>query len=348
MTENEKFDTNIELNRQPDRMMNTSAPSAGKTLIVAGIVITAALILGAFIAIAPDVKSQLNVTAEQQERINKLEQELAAVKSVVPPSLDAPQPAPSDKAGWESYVPDDVKHKFESVSNDVKTLSTEAQNLKQAVTQLQSGSMPERLAVIETYMNKFLSVDQQAKLSTMFDRVQMMGQSVTGQQSLDGAMQALVGALQTSPDPAQAISDARAINPDVATALDGVAPEDAKAATMLLAFSQLRNSLQRNNDSFDTDLTLLKQTLAKDNPELQAAIDRLSPQAKAGVLTPQGLSNELRSITGEVIEASLTGKDVSIQAKVMSRLSDVVKVEKNGMPITGNETQLTITNAQKM
>jgi hypothetical protein len=346
MTENNKFDTNIELNRQPDRMMNTAAPSAGKTLMIAGIVITAALILGAFIAIAPDVKSQLNVTAEQQERIDKLEQELAVVKSVAPPSMDTPQP--TEENNWTSVLPIDVKNKFESVSNDVKTLSTEAQNLKQAVTQLQSGSMPERLAVIEDNMNKFLSVEQQAQLSTMFDRVQMMGQSVTGQQSLDGAMQALIGALQTSPDPDKAISDARAINPDVATALDGVAPEDAKAATMLLAFSQLRGSLQRNKDSFDTDLTLLKQTLAKDNPELQAAIDRLAPQAKTGVLTPQGLSNELRSITGEVVEASLTGKDVSIQDKVMSRLTDVVKVEKNGVPITGNETQLTITNAQKM
>ena len=342
MKDTDKFDTNIDITRNPDRAMNLSPPQTGKVLSIAGIVMLAALIIGAFIAVAPSVKSKIQMDEVQAKRIEALEQELATVKATTPPTDNA-------KPSWQNFLPDDVKQKFETVTNDVQNLSNQAATLKQAVTDLQSGSMPERLQKLETHMGAFLNVEQQANLSAMFDRVQMMGQSVSGQQSIDGALTAIMGAMAVTPhDPEKAINDVRTINPDVAKTLDGVAPEDVQAATMLLALTQFRGSLGRNNDSFDTDLSILKNTLAKDNPELQSAIDRLAPQAKIGVLTPDGLSRELRGMTNEIVEASLTGKDISVKEKAMARLSDLIKVEKNGVPITGNETQLTIVQAQKM
>lgn len=78
MTTPDEFDTNIDLKRQPDREMNIAPQDSGKTLTIAGIVIVAALVLGAFIAVAPDVKTKLDLSDEQQKRIDKLEQELAA------------------------------------------------------------------------------------------------------------------------------------------------------------------------------------------------------------------------------------------------------------------------------
>lgn len=342
MKDTDKFDTNIDITRNPDRAMNLSPPQTGKVLSIAGIVMLAALIIGAFIAVAPSVKSKIQMDEVQAKRIEALEQELATVKATTPPTDNA-------KPSWQNFLPDDMKQKFDTVTQDVQNLSNQAATLKQAVTDLQSGSMPERLQKLETHMGAFLSVEQQANLSAMFDRVQMMGQSVSGQQSIDGALTAIMGAMAVTPhDPEKAINDARTINPDVAKTLDGVAPEDVQAATMLLALTQFRGSLGRNNDSFDTDLSILKNTLAKDNPELQSAIDRLAPQAKIGVLTPDGLSRELRGMTNEIVEASLTGKDISVEEKAMARLSDLIKVEKNGVPITGNETQLTIVQAQKM
>lgn len=342
MKDTDKFDTNIDITRNPDRAMNLSPPQTGKVLSIAGIVMLAALIIGAFIAVAPSVKSKIQMDEVQAKRIEALEQELATVKATTPPTDNA-------KPSWQNFLSDDMKQKFETVTNDVQNLSNQAATLKQAVTDLQSGSMPERLQKLETHMGAFLNVEQQANLSAMFDRVQMMGQSVSGQQSIDGALTAIMGAMAVTPhDPEKAINDVRTINPDVAKTLDGVAPEDVQAATMLLALTQFRGSLGRNNDSFDTDLSILKNTLAKDNPELQSAIDRLAPQAKIGVLTPDGLSRELRGMTNEIVEASLTGKDISVKEKAMARLSDLIKVEKNGVPITGNETQLTIVQAQKM
>lgn len=120
-----------------------------------------------------------------------------------------------------------------------------------------------------------------------------------------------------------------------------------KAAAILVGLAQLRESLARDNDSFDQDLMLLKATLATDDPELIKAIDRLAPKAKEGVLTPNGLSKEFRSLTGDIVAASLKGEDVSLKEKTTARLGDLLKVEKSGAPILGTETQIKVAEAQK-
>ena len=88
-------------------------------------------------------------------------------------------------------------------------------------------------------------------------------------------------------------------------------------------------------------------TAAKDDPALQEAIDRLAPKARDGVLTPDGLSKEFRGLAGEIVAASLSGEDVSVQDKLKARLNDVIVVEKAGEQISGTQTQKTITEAQK-
>ena len=151
-----------------------------------------------------------------------------------------------------------------------------------------------------------------------------------------------------SPDDlAATFSNLRDSDPRVAETFKDVAPEDMKAAVMLLGMSQLRDSLARDNTSFEQDLQLLKTTLAKDNPELLASIDRLAPKAKSGVLTPTGLSNELRGLTGDIVSASLSGQDVSITDKAVARLGTMITVEKNGQQISGTSTQIVIAQAQK-
>ncbi|MBL8638653.1 MAG: hypothetical protein JNN09_09205 [Alphaproteobacteria bacterium] len=120
-----------------------------------------------------------------------------------------------------------------------------------------------------------------------------------------------------------------------------------KAAAILVGLAQLRESLARDNDSFDQDLMLLKATLATDDPELIKAIDRLAPKAKEGVLTPNGLSKEFRSLTGDIVAASLKGEDVSLKEKTTARLGDLLKVEKSGTPVLGTETQIKVAEAQK-
>ncbi|MEM9470124.1 MAG: mitofilin family membrane protein, partial [Pseudomonadota bacterium] len=78
------------------------------------------------------------------------------------------------------------------------------------------------------------------------------------------------------------------------------------------------------------------------------ALLKLAPQADDGILTQQGLSEELKSLTGDIVFSSLQGEDVSIKEKAVARLNNVLHVEKDGEPVLGTDTQKTIAEAQKL
>lgn len=342
-----------------DVELSVTPPQTGKVLTYAGIFMLGAAIIGGMIAVSPKIDEKLARETAQAERIAELEKEIARAKSgamntaEVNNGADAGSDAAASSALNALSPTKDaedtaqaIKDKINQVTTEVANLRDQAVQMKQAVTDLQSGSMPERIAKLETNMTQFLNVEQQAQLFGMFDRVRMMSESVTGGQSIQKATTAILGSMANATDPTKAINDVRAVNADVAKTLDGVAPEDAQAAVMLLAFTQMRTSLMRDNESFENDLALLKQTVAKNDPALQASIDRLSPHAKLGVLTPDGLSKELQSLTGELVQASLSDQNTSLQDRALARLGNIIKIEKNGVPITGNETQKILSTAQ--
>jgi hypothetical protein len=116
----------------------------------------------------------------------------------------------------------------------------------------------------------------------------------------------------------------------------------------LLAMSQLRGSLSRDNQSFEQDLALLQKLVGEENPALTASIEKLSPHAQNGVLTPGGLSGEFKKLAGDVVVASLSGEDVSISEKAKSRFGEILVVKKDGEQITGTETQRAVADAQRL
>ncbi len=266
-------------------------------------------------------------------------------------------------------IPSGVEKTLTDVQHRVEELSKQAQGYNAAIEDLKTGTMPQRIAKLEGHVNQILGNSNAVSLSAMLNKVQAMQQSPQGSDALSGVVTAMLGEIggdlggeaaskpgtpttekkpASSSDIGAALQKLRETDPDVAKTLEGVAPEDVKAAAMLIGLAQLRQSLARNNDSFDSDLALLKKTAAKDDPALQEAIDRLAPQAKKGVLTPNGLSQEFRGLAGDIVSASLSGEDVSIEDKVKARLNDVMIVEKSGEQISGTPTQKTITEAQKM
>jgi mitofilin len=158
-------------------------------------------------------------------------------------------------------------------------------------------------------------------------------------ESLDGK----VGGLE------QKLEEVKATNGEGALGqtLGDVSGNDLKAAAMLLAFSQLRDSLNRQAP-FEEDLALLQKMVGDDNPQLQEALLKLAPRANGGVLTPDGLSNEFKSLAGDIVVSSIKGEDVSIVDKAKARLGQVLQVEKNGEVITGTGTQATVARAQTL
>lgn len=304
--------------------------SSQTTLLAAGALILAAAVFGTVLAIAPKVK----VLSEQEVRINELEQQIIAMQASRQIN-EAPAP--------------DLGSKLSDLEGKVGALAEQAKSYAGILNDLQTGTMSQRLVKLEGHVGTLLQQANAFGLQDVVQKIQSMQSSPDGFGQVEGMVSSFLGVAQTSnaDDLTTAFSGLRETNPQVAETFKNVAPEDMKAAVMLLGMSQLRDSLARDNNSFEQDLQLLKMTMAKDDPQLQEAIDRLSPQAKTGVLTPTGLSKELRGLTGDIVEASLQGQDISIEDKAMARLGQVVKVEKNGEQVSGTQTQIVLSEAQK-
>ncbi len=312
------------------------------TLIIAGVLMIAAAVIGTVFAVAPKVHE----LTEQEKRLVELEQEVEQMKA-----------AKAQKEAQLSVLPQEYVQKLSSLQSKVGELAEQAKGYSSVVeglqNDLQSGNMQQRLAKVEHHMSGLLAQAKSMGLQDLMTRIQLMQQSPEGAGELGNMVASLVQTVQmpegaTDENLVAAFTKLKDSDPAVAATFKDVAPEDMKAAVMLMGMAQLRSSLARDNDSFDQDLVLLKQTLAKDDPELSDAIDRLSPKAKDGVLTPEGLSTEFRSLTGEIVAASLSGQDISVEDKALARLGNLVKVEKDGQQISGTDTQIKVAEAQKL
>lgn len=303
------------------------------TLIAAGALILVAALGGTFLAIAPKFAK----VTEQDIRIRELEQQIASMKNAKDTVL-----AEENAAQMRATI--------EALEGKVGALTDQAKSAAGVIEDLKTGTIPQRLSKIEGRMGGLVQQANAFGLHSFTEKITGLQSSAAGMGQIQNLLSTFTGATQgmtSTEDVTATFINLKATNPQVAETFKDVAPQDMKAAVMLLGMTQLRESLGRDNASFDQDLQILKTTIGSDNPELLAAIDRLAPRAKMGILTPTGLSKELRGLTGEIVSASLTGEDISIEERAMARFGDIVKVEKGGAQISGTNTQITITAAQK-
>ena len=306
--------------QRADYEMNTIQNDSSRVMMIATIIILIVAIIGGVIAVTPKVRQG----AAQQEKIALLEQELAEAQ------------AEREKAAAADANLSGINEKMQLLADQAKQLQNN----------IVSGDMQVRLNELEGKFNQVVQQSQSLGLSSMIAKVQSLQQTQEGKTLIDNLVKYLANTPEGQ-DIGQNFETLRMSDPNVAQIAEGVAPEDMKAAAMLIAMTQVRNSLQRNNESFEEDLILLKKAVPAEDANLLAAIDRLAPQAKYGVLTPQGLSQELRGMTGDIVAASVSGQDVSIREKAKTRLANVFMVEKNGQQISGNETQIAVAAAQR-
>lgn len=182
-------------------------------------------------------------------------------------------------------------------------------------------------------------------------RIAALQQGAQGQEQLAAAvdgLRGLVGGLEGRMDGFDAaLQQAREESGALAAALEDVPRENLKAAAMLMALTQIRGALNRGAP-FAEDLALLRQMAGADDPELLASIEKLAPQAESGVLTPQGLSAQLRGLAGDIAAAALKGEDVSVREKAMARLNGMLEVRKDGQLLTGTPVQARVARAQSL
>lgn len=256
----------------------------------------------------------------------------------------------------KKIVPEEMQEKFDQLQNQARNLQTtvdqiseRTQTIKSGVLGSDAGPISDRIALLE---QEFSSLSGREDMQTLSTRIRNLEQSLAGQDQLKTAISEL-NTIVDSLDGKVSTLDQKLVaaqeNSDGALGqtLEGVSGDDLKAAAMLIAFSQLRDSLNRQAP-FEEDLALLQKMAGEDNTELRDALDRLAPKAQEGVLSPTGLSDEFKALAGEIVVSSLKGEDISIREKAAARFSEIFKVEKDGELVTGTDTQATVAKAQAL
>ena len=287
--------------------------------------------------------------SQLQKDVDGVAEEQTALGQMVPRELDA------RFAALQAQTAQVKESLAETVNQKIEDTKARAQNFV-----LENEQWAERLASIDSQMQA-LGLSGSPLLASLMARYELLtasaeGQALLGQSTSDlaAALDAFGdGATNIAPDGAalnlnDALEAARTESEALGQSLANVPQEDLKAAALLLAMSKFRESLHRGNEPFEKDYRVLRKLIGDDNPALHQSLDRLAPHAQNGVLTPAGLSAELRGLTGEIIMASLQGEDVSVKERAAARFNDVLQVEKDGALVTGTDTQATVLKAEQL
>ncbi len=239
----------------------------------------------------------------------------------------------------------------QQVSKAKKVVDTTVSSVTHASKDLMAANgLEERVVKLQSYVSE---ITGNSGVYSLLGRFDAMNNSSKGQSLLDSSVveiSTMLGSIKGKDDSYinGALSAARSQNAALQQTLGDVPQNELKAAAMLLALTQVRSALNRNDAAFDNDLDLLMKMVGEDNADLKASLDKLSPHAKTGVLSAQGLQDEFRSLAGDVVAASLSGEDVSLSEKASARMNDILQLEKDGELITGTQTQAKVKKADKM
>ena len=288
-------------------------------------------------------------TQNNQQQLNTLQKDVGAVRSdveglkaqpksflgnIIPEDLEARISNLQDQAQNAQVVIGQAMEKAEQISNDV--LADDGSDLNERITRLE-GHISE--------------VTGNTSLLGLWSNVDNMVSDVAGQEQLRSALDqlnALTSSVQDGEQLNSVLDQARNQSDALGQTFQDVPAQDLKAAAMLLAMMQMRSSLNRDEAAFQDDLDLLMNLAGEENVELQAALDKLAPHAEAGVLTPEGLSQEFRTLAGDAVVASLKGEEVSLGDRARARMNELLKIEKDGELLTGTPTQASLNRIENL
>lgn len=140
------------------------------------------------------------------------------------------------------------------------------------------------------------------------------------------------------------LENAKKEDPAIAAVMGNVTGTDLKAAALLLALNEFRSNVGSARP-FETDLAVLRKYAGND-PKLQAALTRLAPHARSGVLNRQKLSQNLEAAAGDIVMAKMRGEDASVKQRVMARMSSMVKARRVD-DLTSDTPDAIVARAQK-
>lgn len=337
--------------REHDKIKAAMVAERQKALVQSVILSIAlvAVIAGAGAALLwPELQETKRTALENKESLAALEQDVGTVKDQIEET----------QSMFSGYLPNDWQQQIDTLRAQAEQAQASVEQAMQKAEQISTniigenaGTLEQRAANLWQYVTELTGSPMLQGLVTKFSS---LSGTAEGSTMLGQSVEELNALLQTAPaaggTPIETtLETARGQSTTLGQTFEGVPAQEMKAAALLLGFSQFRSSLNRGNESFAEDLSLMKTLLGQDNPALAEAIDRLAPQASdSGVLTPAGLAGELQAMTGDIVVASLKGEDVSVTEKAQAHFGNLLKVEKDGELVTGTPVQQKLAKADTL
>lgn len=335
-------------NTQHDKLLAAMEANSRRAMVNSAWIATGLILLACGVAavlLLPDNKTKKEEMEAQSQKLAALEAEMKTKEE-------------SNQGFMGNILPGNIQEKMDRLQNQARNIQITVDQLSERADQISSefsssmlgpdaGPISQRLDMIE---EKISQLTGNSSMSGLVERIKRLEETAGGQLQLQESFAELKTMIDREEDQnldenlAEAQGEKQSA---LGQTLQGVSGTDLKAAAMLVAFSQLRGALHRQ-EPFEEDLKLLQGLVDEDNVELQETLVKLSPHADDGVLTATGLSKELRGLTGDIVASSLKGEDVSVKEKAMARINNIMQVEKDGEPITGTDTQKTVAQAQKL
>ncbi len=262
--------------------------------------------------------------------------------------------ADADETEFKGLVSDDwskqldqLKQQAQRAKESVGSTVSDIQESSQKI--ISDNGLDERVEQLQNYVT---SISTYTGYGGLVDRFESF-RTGDKQKNIDQSVQTLLPIFENtegrSEEELNAILDqARQESPALQSTLGDVPVSDLKAAAILLAMTEVRSSLYRDDAQFNDDLELLMRMVGDDDPELMTSLKKLAPHAKAGTLSSTDLTEDFVAFRDQIIASSLSGDDVSLTEKLSARFNDMLKVEKDGVPVTGTQTQSVMSVAENL
>ncbi len=317
-------------------VVETQKRAVTKSAVISVLVVLF-IIAALIVMLLPDFKE----FGKRGNRLSAIEKDISEIRDM--------------QSSFKGLVPENWSKQLSDLKRQIEQAKDAAGNAMDSVKEVSKDMMAaegleQRVLKLQTYVSE---ITNDSGMYALLSRFEVMGKGGAGKNILDNSVLELSSLFENMKDKDDsyvnnALDMARSQSKSLQQTLGNVPQSELKAAAMLLALTQVRSALNRSDEAFDSDLALLMNMIGEDNVELRASLEKLSPQAKTGVLSASGLQSEFRTIAGDVVAASLKGEDVSFSQKAAARMNEILRIEKNGELITGTKTQATVQKADKM
>lgn len=322
------------------------AVESEKRAITKSVAVAAGLVLAVVLLMVVILRPQYEKIEEREARLSSLEKELYEIENDL---LETQK----EQSNFKGFVSEDWSKQLEDLKRQTQLAgSYAAEKAKETASYVRDETqIGQRVERLQTYVSEVAGSN--SIYAALMPRFEAMRSSDEGTKSLDSSVNALLPIFEQTEGKDDsyinnALDAARSKNAALQESLGNVPKTELKAAAMLLAMTQVRSALNRPDESFDSDLSLLMNMVDKDNVELRGSLEKIAPFSRNGVLSAGGLRQEFQSVAGEVVTASLRGEDVSLTEKLSAKFNDILQVEKDGELLTGTETQATVKEAKTM